>query len=69
MNQRFREIDGIMLLLLFLNIQLKKVISDKSIYISFFPFMPDKGVIKWSKIKNIEIVKYNGIKEFRGIGL
>ncbi len=56
------------LILLFFSINLKTVITEKSISFRMFPFHIKKKTIEWSEIRKITVVKYEGIKEYWGFG-
>jgi hypothetical protein len=55
--------------LLLISIKLKTEISESGISIRFAPFRLKERIISWSEIKEIRIVKYDGIKEYYGYGL
>jgi hypothetical protein len=56
------------ILLLFNSIKLKTVITDQQIAIKMFPVPIKERIIEWSEVKDISVIKYDGIKEYNGYG-
>lgn len=59
---------GLLGILLLLNsIKLKTIITDKHIAIKMYPVPIKERIISWSELKDIRVIKYDGIKEYKWI--
>ncbi|MBA7568794.1 hypothetical protein ES708_10529 [subsurface metagenome] len=63
------NIGVVIFILFFFSINLKTVITNTCISFRMFPFHIKKKNLEWSVIKDVKIVKYDGIKEYWGYGL
>jgi hypothetical protein len=56
-------------LLLVNSIHLKTVITEKHILFRMAPFQIKDKIVNWTEIKDVKVIKYDGIKEYGGYGL
>jgi hypothetical protein len=54
--------------LLINSINLNTVITEKQISIKLFPLQFKEKIVNWSDVKDVKIVKYDGIKDYGGFG-
>ncbi len=51
------------------SMMLKTEVTDTGISIKFYPFHLKEKIISWSEMTEIQLVKYDGIKEYYGYGM
>src|SRR5690554_1224992 len=58
----------ILLLLFILKVNLKTLINEQGVYVSFWPLQIKYKHYSWEEIKKIEVIRYSPIKDFGGWG-
>lgn len=58
----------ILIILLFIT-NLKTTITEKYFCVNLFPFHPQKRMIQWIEVLHVQLIKYDGIKEYWGYGI
>ena len=56
-------------IILFFSFNLKTVITEQYISFRFFPLQTRMKIIYWEEVKNVSVIKYDGMKEYWGFGL
>ena len=58
-----------LLIILFFSFNLKTLITEQYISFRFFPLQTRMKIIYWEEVKNVSVIKYDGMKEYWGFGL
>ncbi|MDR1984615.1 MAG: hypothetical protein LBQ28_07320 [Prevotellaceae bacterium] len=53
---------------LFFSFTIHSVINQDGIYVKLFPFMFGYKLYRWEEIANVDVIKYNPIRNYRGWG-